>query len=71
MLIVCTANIVWYSVAEKDVFGRKMPLSGQRGILSCFAAHPSNPTLVAAGAFNGDGENFREKIIGQSILFGK
>ena len=31
-------------------------VQGQRGILSCFAAHPTMPSLVAAGAFSGDGQ---------------
>ncbi|XP_076453648.1 telomerase Cajal body protein 1-like [Babylonia areolata] len=29
-------------------------VKGQRGIVSCFAPHPFNPRLIAAGAFNGD-----------------
>ncbi|KAL8563474.1 hypothetical protein ACOMHN_011953 [Nucella lapillus] len=37
---------------SKDPFTNS--IKGQRGILSCFAAHPSSPKVVAAGAFNGD-----------------
>ena len=44
------------SAKEKDRRGHLLSLQGQRGILSCFAAHPTSPSLMAAGAFNGDGE---------------
>ena len=44
------------SAKEKDRRGHLLSLQGQRGILSCFAAHPTSPSLIAAGAFNGDGE---------------
>ena len=41
---------------EKDFRGNVVSVQGQRGILSCFAAHPTMPSLVAAGAFSGDGQ---------------
>ena len=44
------------SAKETDHRGHVVSLQGQRGILSCFAAHPTSPSVVAAGAFNGDGE---------------
>ncbi|KAK7090560.1 telomerase Cajal body protein 1-like [Littorina saxatilis] len=41
-------------VKEKNRKGKTVSVQGQRSILSCFAAHPTDPSVMAAGAFNGD-----------------